>query len=916
MIAKKVRFETFVGRDAELGFLEDGLFKANRGGGSAVVIVGDAGLGKTRLVQEFRNRHDGVDASFVAGACLEYARSPLGPFLEILRSAGEERSIRLLGAHQDSSLEPAHKKLRVFNSILDCFRERPVDGRCRVIVIEDVHWADDATLQMLEHLVKAIEELPLYVAFTCRADAVKQDQRIGALLSRLLRNEASAVYLEPLSRGEVRFLLNAVFEQNPDLPKNAAERVEDLAGGNPLYLEELLCEAIDRFASSERTSERIPDTLRATVLERVARLSLGAREILIKAAVLVDDFDMSILAAVAESNPVNVAAALQSGVDENFLWGTECSGRYRFRHVLIREVLHSQLTATSAAFLHARAAEFLENGPESTKLVAELAYHWSAAGNAPMAIRYNGAAGDAAMALFMYRDAARCFRRALAFAPHSRLRRAELEENLAYALYSDGSLDESKTHFSAAIDGYVDLGKAQDAARLIDLLFTVYWFDGDTEGGLSFASSALSIAEGEIDQTIRDRILIRTAGFLNVLELSVEADDLLNRVSAAPVTDLASQVTLRGLRAIMLATRGRFGEAIREFEAGMNLALGEQAHRLTVKVAGNLSVCHVLTGDLNEAERVARYAMDCAENNHLSLVDYCTHALQYARVLFLRGRLAEAVEVIQNVLACGAAYGEMRVHLADTGIPIALAAMREDLLARLSDESVIEFAFSQKRSPDIAVVSAAFAKLYVHRGRPDTAAALLRRAIAQVSRSPFALDMLIDVAKHGSLGDVVEARQYVIEICSRRPRAVGSAYTAHFDAVLSGRRRNWSDRKRFARIAATAYGDLEMPMYQADALELAGRQREALSLYRKIGAVAEIARLERLFADRGHRGGPLTRRQAQIADLIVAGQTNRQIASELGVSEKTLESHITAIHRRLGIESRGALAAYLTEQIG
>ncbi len=903
MISTDVKFEVLAGRAAELAFLRERVTKAAGGEGSVTLILGEAGLGKSRLVAELQKSAGHEIPRLLVAECLEHARVPLQPFLAIV------------AATRADLLSLADSCAEISDVILQRLHATSAHSLPHIVAIEDVQWADDMTLQTIEYLGCHVESLPLCLLITCRSDVMRDDPRIGAALSALQRRGARAVYLEPLSEIDTRFLLNSLLRQNHGLSTVEIDHIQDLSGGNPLYLQELIRDAIDqRQTGAAVVADRVPSSLKVGVLERLRGLASSTRQTLLEAAVLGVEFDLQLLSLLCGHGFTGAVDALQQAVEAKFLTEISSDGRYRFRHPLIRQALYSELTTPAAIALHQRAAQALEHRVGSRHRLAELAYHASAASNAKTAFRYNEAAGDAAMLSYSYRDAIRFFRATVRFAPRSQSRLGEVNGKLAYALYCDGRLDEAKTYFRAAIDGHVHAKSFKPAFWLIDLLYSVYWHDGDAIGGLEFAAMIVRIAEHNGDRDVKDSLLIRTASYLNVLDMPCQAEELLGRIGQTESNlGVSSRIRLHELRAIALVGTGCFSEAIREFELALDISQANQVYLETTKVTGNFATCYRLMGDLDGAERLARYALRCAEAQHLGLVHQCCRTIELAEILFLKGRLQEAAELSFPALANGIVLNGMQIKAASVIIPIALAMMREDLLSYFDEDSIVAQAFATRMISHIASMTDAIVPLYLHRGRSEDAQVLLHRAMTcAAAPDPFALDMLVRVGKHGVTSDVPKARELLLQICARRPQLIGKAYVAYFDAVVARRERSWERHKRLAATAAASFAELGIPMFQADALELGGRQRDALTIYRRIGAAGHAARLEQMFSDRGHRGGRLTRRQQQIGKLIAAGASNRDVAGRLHISEKTLANHLTGIYRRLNIDSRGALVEYLT----
>src|SRR5919109_1455575 len=394
---------TLVGREEQLFALEDALLAAHRGESRFVALGGEAGMGKTRLATELARRARRLDWEVLWGACSE-AELPL-PYLplvealgnylsrqDVARLAGELGAARLelaqlfpqLGGDElPASLgDPAQAKLRLFEAVVALLAV-PAHEHGLLLVVEDVHWAESATRELLDHLARRLTNVRSLVLVTYRSDELDRRHPVAPLLQTWRRSAlAEHVALAPLDRGEIAEMIAAILDDEeigPELRDLMHGRTE----GNPFVLEEMLKEAIDRgdvvrtghgWQARSLGELRIPETVRDTILLRFARLDPAEVEILRAAAVLGRTFDYATLVAVAGAREETVHGALDVGVAQQLL--EEVGGghaTYRWRHALTQEAVADEIVRPRRQQVHSRAADVLiEAGASSLEVARHL----------------------------------------------------------------------------------------------------------------------------------------------------------------------------------------------------------------------------------------------------------------------------------------------------------------------------------------------------------------------------------------------------------------------------------------------------------------------------------------------------------------------------------------------------------------
>ncbi|HWO44746.1 MAG TPA: AAA family ATPase, partial [Methylomirabilota bacterium] len=299
MALARVLCPIVVGRESELSSLEDALLAALRGDGGVVIIGGEAGMGKTRLVSELVNRAKRLRCAVMSGACSEAELSlPYLPFLEAignrlttenlnelrqrLGAAADELSqlFPQLGRPSAAGGDPTQAKLRMFEAILLLLRDAARD-RALLLVLEDLQWADPGTRELLDYMTRRLRSTNVLVLATYRMDEMHRKHPLVPTIQGWRRSgQAEFVELQPLPTGAVADMVCAIFEER-EVSEEFREFLHDRSEGNPFVLEEMLRDAVDRgdiyrtdsgWDRKALAEMRIPRTVKAAILHRLERL--------------------------------------------------------------------------------------------------------------------------------------------------------------------------------------------------------------------------------------------------------------------------------------------------------------------------------------------------------------------------------------------------------------------------------------------------------------------------------------------------------------------------------------------------------------------------------------------------------------------------------------------------------------------
>ena len=436
--------QKIIGRVHERAGLRERVEQAKGGRGQVVVLAGEAGIGKSRLVAETRAVAQAEGFLVLEGSCFPTDRScPYGPLLDLLRSLlatdARARITASLGPLAAAfiplfpellpsleavpplpPLDAEQEKRRLFACLAQVLTSQS-DASPLLVVLEDLHWSDDTSLEFLHYLARRCASHPLLLVLTYRSEDTHPGlQRLVAQFDR--ERVALEYVLGRLTQSEVEAMLHAIFPEQQVLPAELAEMLFPLTDGNPFFIEEVLKTLLtsgtltftdggwmrlQTFASSDGHPS-VPRSVQDAVSERTRRLSQEARQLLTLAAVMGRRFDVSVLQHLLHCTASQLVSYLREAVAAQLVV-EESAERFSFRHALTRQTMYTRLLARERKALHRRVASALEHLITSPRgrdaHLADLAYHCFQGGEWQKAQEYGKLAGEQALALFTPRAA-------------------------------------------------------------------------------------------------------------------------------------------------------------------------------------------------------------------------------------------------------------------------------------------------------------------------------------------------------------------------------------------------------------------------------------------------------------------------------------------------------------------------------
>lgn len=847
-------------RETALHSLSNALDLASKGHGSVVSVVGEAGLGKTALVDAFCRRQRGV--SVLRGLCdaLSTPR-PLGPIHDIARDVG--------GALEKSF---AAGRDAVFDALLTVISA----DKATILVVEDAHWADEATLDLIRFLGRRLQERRCLLIITTRHQDSATRRSLTHILGALPTGAVQSINLEPLSPSAVEAWAASL--------DRSAESLHAMTGGNPFFVSELL----------QSKGKTLPGSVRDAVLASVADLTASGREVLDQCAVVPGEIDAWLIETLWPAPASGVTECLDAGI--LVMSGAQLG----FRHELARRALLEALAPGQARRCHERMLEcLLATHPE--QYLGRIVHHAAAAGRAEFVARYGVDAAREAAAAGAHREAASHWGRTLEYgALLSDEKRAEFSEAYAYELYLTGQIAEAQSMRERALELWVGLQDRVRAGDNMRWLSRIAWAMGDRPRAADLADRAVARLEQgpacrELAYALSNRsMLAMLAGKTGeALEHGARALELAQRLGDWEIVSHA----LNNIGTAKTGAGDQSGWA--DLEASLAVAMEHNRTEQAARAFTNIASRRVNVRDYARAEPIFEQGIAFCERLDLDFPGPYLHALR-ARSWLDRGEWNRAQ-------AGSAALLELMDLPAITRIPALVVAARVRIRrGQRSGLGLLDEAFElakdtgeiQRLGPIAATAAEA---TWLGLAPPEYG-----RPRAEV------LDAAANLGEHWHSDEFAFWTWRAFGNPAIAPRGA-TPYAQHIQGDPRG--------------AAEAWAALGCPYERAIALlDLPDSQAmsDALELVEELGATPLIQRVRRKARQGTSAGslgptpscnGDLTQRQHEILILLSEGLTNEAIGRRLFLSPKTVGHHVEAILERLGAKSRTE-AVFVARQRG
>ena len=985
----RVSSPIFVGRSAELERLSDALELATNRRPATRLVGGDAGIGKTRLVGEFVAGARSAGAHILIGDCLQLGETglPYAPFVGALRpllqSLPPDRLDELIGpgraelshllpdlgapaapaGRRDRSPGAGAAQARLFEIVFGLLR-RLSDEAPVALILEDLHWADSSTRDLLRFLVRNARDARFLIIGTYRSDELHRRHPLRPLLAELGRLEGvDDIELGAFGAGELADQLAGITGEAPH--PELVSAVLSRSGGNPFFVEELMAAGEGGLALSR--------SLRDTIDDRVRHLEEDSQRLLRTASVAGARVDHRILAEVADLPEPILTEALRQVVEHHLLVPTapeEVPG-YRFRHALVQEVVYEELLPNERTRLHAAYAVAIElrtqgSPEERAGIAAQLAHHWLMAHDLERALPATLAAGRAAANAFAYPEAQAFLERSLELwakvgpdALPSGIDRTVILEEAAEAAAQSGDPRRSIDLVRSAL---AETDPTREPMRAGVLHHRLAWYlneSGDWQAGVTAMERAVALIP--IDPPTHERATI-VADLAHSLMVRSRFGESMAMAEAALAISRAVGAGLAEARALAalgldLAGRSDFERGIPMLRDGYELAteLGEpQAIFLT---GVGLGWALDETALHEEALEVARSARDRLRAMGADARFGGQLASKMGRALFDLGRWDEAARVLDETIAGAPNRYAMRWLLSNR---IQLSISRGRLGSARRDLLTYEALGERVVGPDPDLMSSRRAELAIVSGEPIVARHLIAETLAQLIEPELDTDarrlMLAGLRAEAEEADAArgsgdrereaiaivrageleqQMHRHIARVREVAPnpvppiqadlrladalasRARGEADHAVWEAAVDGRRalgRPFELARALTDLAAVSFrgrrrdeGAAALAEAHVIAVEL-----EARPLRETIESLARRARIGLEGVDTADDAADrlgLTPREREVLALLADGRSNRQIGDKLFMAESTAGVHVSNILGKLGVTRRSEAAA-------
>ena len=993
-----------IGRAADLTALQALIDQTKQGKGQVALISGEAGIGKSRLVAEAKTYAANQGFLLLQGNCFQADRVfPYAPFLDLLqayfsRSFSQTERRDLVPFAQElsqflpdvtplisestplpvlSAPDPKQEKRRLFSLLLHFFTQQATQQPL-LFVLEDLHWSDDTSLELLLYLARRCRHLPLLFVLTYRSDEVSPALR--HCLAELDREHLAQDFsLQRLDLAQVDSMLQAIFAMHQAIHTGLGESIYALTEGTPFFIEEILKTLIatGEIASKDGVWERtllfgthtrqpsIPRSVQDAVYQRTKQLSTSARQLLILAAVSGRRFDLTILQQVMDTDESHMLLLMRELIAAQLVV-EDAANQFSFRHALTRQAVYAELLVGERKMLHRRLAETIEQHTLPSSILdaqlVDLAYHFFEGEGWSKAVEYGQRAGERALILYAPRAAIEHFTRVLAALKHlARTPSATLLQARGKAYETIGEFEKARSDYEHALSL---AQQAQDGIMewqcLLEMGFL--WSGRDyVQAGYWFRRS-LDQAQVLADPKLHARSLNRIGNWL--INTGRAADSLQTHQEALAIFEVLqdSQGMAETFDLLGMAN-GLYGDTVNAaelYERAIVLfrslsdhqgLISSLATRTSLACAGwtetTYSVCERLedcSRNIMEALHLARQIESLTAQAYVgwdggrSLASFG----EIGRGLTLAQESLRIATEIQHVQWLAATYftlgcvyhllleANLAVQALETGLRLASdtgsawwignntaylarAYLLQGALPRA--EAVLKAVLPREQSPTNATerrMSWAWGELALASDEPEIALDIAERLLSSVPGAvraqPIPWLLKLKGEALGALGHREEAVQALEEAIQgaiarqERPllwqlhRALGRQYQYLKQEDLA--QRNFTSARQVIVSLVSTIDDAYLRDHFSHA---------ALSTLPREKAVSVSRVTKEAF-------GGLTEREREVATLIAQGKSNREIADELVVSYRTVETHVGTILSKLAFSSRAQIAVWAVEK--
>jgi DNA-binding CsgD family transcriptional regulator/tetratricopeptide (TPR) repeat protein len=849
-------------RDDYLNSLAAYYRHAENGNGHTLFLTGEAGIGKTTLVNHFIKTIEHTACVF-AGACDSlFTPRPLGPLFDVATQIDD--FIDLLKNEKDRSLIFAALVQRLSSSA------KPV-----VLIFEDIHWADEATLDLIKFLARRVYRHKCLFLLTYRDDEVRPGHPLAAVFGELPSGHFSKLPVNRFSREAVDHLAVAK-------GFTSGQKLFDLTGGNPFYVMEIL----------ERGGAEIPERVKDSILTHFHGRNEATKALWEFFSILPSpNIELSIARRIESDFANCIEHCIAAGVI------VSRPGQLSFKHELFRMAIEETLSPSRRKSLHKKMLEIIDEVSAGSVNLSQLVHHARYADERELVMRIAPQAAKEAAAVGAHMEASKLYATAIEYTDKNEPALIELYAHHAYECYLTNQLPAALASQQRVLDMWRQKGEKVKEGDTLRFLSRLWWFAGDQRKAFDFAVQAIDVLEEDIPT--RERAL----AYSNLSQLSMLCLDMDNALLwGNEAIELAKQLqdqeiechALTNIGAALYKEPSLESKGAEHLERSLSIALKNGFHEHAARVYTNLSSISVLFRRYEKAMTVLNEGLKYCEEQELSLSLFCMHSWR-ARLLFETGKWDEAESIARSL--------KNNLH--------------HSTIFRIESMAIL-------------------ARLFTRRGMFEEARVLLKDAYAMAVPTGEAQRVIpVLIARlelswiNGNalpLEEIQHAERtlfpyrdhswyyseftYWIRKCGiQNTVGLGVEFTEHFNLGFEGQ---WKAAAELWEKTGCPY-EQALALFDGDEVH----QKQALLILNELGASATHEMLKSRLKFKGIKKIPrgpnestrsnpaqLTNRQIDILVLLKEGLQSAEIANKLFISPKTVDNHISAILSQFDVKSR------------